>query len=105
MPPGGCVEPLKGSLPGRQRRYVRPSICDFFFLLQKLHSVSLGKNSLYLHKCSALGLRNDHVDVNSSEEADSGKDNESVGTTDLLGQETRKQEGTEEERNARGSSG
>ena len=76
---------------------MRLSICDFFFLLWNLRSVSLGKNSVYLHKCSALGLRNDHVDVNSSEEADFGRDNETVGTSDFLGQETRKQEGLEED--------
>ena len=82
---------------------MRLSICDFFFLLWDLHSVSLGKNSVYLHKYSALGLRNDHVDVNSSEEADFGRDNETVGTSDFLGQETRKQAGLEEERHSRAS--
>lgn len=45
---------------------------------------------IYLHKYLALGLRNDHIDVNSSEEADFYRDNEMVGTSDFLGQETRK---------------
>lgn len=65
---------------------MRLSICNFFFLLWNLRSVSLGKNSVYLHKYSALGLRNDHIDVNSSEEADFCRDNETVGTSDFLGQ-------------------
>lgn len=82
---------------------MRLSICNFFFLLWNLRSVSLGKNSVYLHKYSALGLRNDHIDVNSSEEADFCRDNEMVGTSDFLGQETRKQAGLEEERHSRAS--
>lgn len=97
----GTCTATKGSLRGLQGWYVRLSICDFFFLPQKLCSASLGKNSVYLHKCSALGLRNDQVDVNSGEEADCSRDNEAVGTSDLLGQETRTQEGMEEERHSR----
>lgn len=65
------------------------SISGFFSRLWNLHSVSLGKNSVYLHKCLALGLRDHHVDVNSSEEADSGKHDETVGPDGLLGRETR----------------
>lgn len=60
------------------------SICDFFSFLWNLYFVSLGKNSVYLHKCSALGLRNDLIDVNSREEADTRKDDEAVGANDLL---------------------
>ena len=81
------------------------SICDFFSFLWNLYFVSLGKNSVYLHKCSALGLRNDLIDVNSREEADTRKDDEAVGANDLLSQETREQEGVEEERHHRNSSG
>lgn len=73
MVPGPHAEPLKGSFLGRQRPQVRPDICDFFFLLWNLHSVSFGKNSVYLHKCLTLGLRNNHTDVNSSEEKIPGK--------------------------------
>lgn len=68
-----------------------------FILLWNLHSVSLGKNSVYLHKCLAFGLRNHHVDVHSSEEADSSKHDETVGPNGFLSRETRKQEGMEEE--------
>lgn len=70
----------------RGRRCVRLNTCGFFSRLWNLHSVPLGKNSVYLHKCLALGLRNHHVDVNSSEEADSGKDDETVGPDGLLGE-------------------
>lgn len=51
---------------------------------------------VYLHKCFALGLRNHHIDVNSSEEADSSKDDETVGPNGLLGHKTKKQEGRED---------
>lgn len=84
MWPLGHAEPLKGSFRDRHRGYVRPNICDFFFLLWNLNFVSLGKNSIYLHKRFALGLRNHHIDVNSSEEADSSKDDETVGPNGLL---------------------
>lgn len=77
---------------------MRPNIGDCFFLLRSFHSVSLGKNLVYLHKRSALGLRNHHVDVDSGEEADPSKDDETVGPNGLLGQETRNQEETEEEK-------
>lgn len=75
---------------------MRPNICDVFFLLWNLNFVSLGKNSIYLHKRFALGLRNHHIDVNSSEEADSSKDDETVGPNGLLGHETRNQEKSED---------
>lgn len=79
---------------------MRLDICDFF-VLWNLHSVSLRKNSVYLHKCLALGLRNHHVDVHSSEEADSGKHDETVGPDGLLSRETRKQENGRERRKSR----
>lgn len=75
---------------------MRLDSCDFFFLWN-LHSVSLGKNSVYLHEGAALGLGNHHVDVDGGEEADAGKHNETVGPDGLLGEETRKEEGVEGE--------
>lgn len=75
---------------------MRPNIYDFF-LLWNINFVSLGKNSVYFHKCLALGLRDHHVDVNGREEADSSKDDETVGPNGLLGQEMRNQEGMEDE--------
>lgn len=82
MAPAG---PSEGSFLGGRRRG-RLRTCGFFFQLWNLHSVSLGKNSVYLHKCLALGLRNHHVDVHSSEEADSGKRDETVRPDGLLGE-------------------
>lgn len=51
----------------------------YFFLFWKLHSVSLGKNTVYLHKCPALGLRDYHIDVSGREETDGSKDDKTVG--------------------------
>lgn len=53
--------------------------CGSFFLLWKLNSISLGKSTVYLHKCPALGLRNYHIDVSSREETECSKDDKTVG--------------------------
>lgn len=73
---------------------MRLDICDLF-LLWNLHSVSLRKNSVYLHKRLTLGLGNHHVDVNSGEEADPREHDEAVGPNGRLGQETGEPEGAE----------
>lgn len=57
-----------------------------FFLIWKLHSISLGKSTVYLHKCPALGLRNYHIDVSSREETECSKDEKTVGPNGHLEQ-------------------
>lgn len=75
----GSSEPSEGCFLGRQRRCVRLGRGNFS-LFWKLHSISLGKSTVYLYKCPALGLRDYHIDVSGSEETDAGKDEKAVGS-------------------------
>lgn len=74
----GSAEPSKGRLLVGQRGCVRLGRRSSF-RFWKLHSVSLGEGTVDLHKCLALGLRDYHVDVDSSEEAEGSEDEKTVG--------------------------
>lgn len=73
----GSTKPSKGCLLARQRGSVRLGH-RHVFLFWKLHSISLGKSAVYLHKCLALGFRNYHVDVSSREDAENSEDEKTV---------------------------
>lgn len=81
----GSAKPSKGRLLVRQRGCVRLGRRSSF-LFWKLHSISLGKGTVDLHKCLALGLRNYHEDVNSGEEAEGSEDEKTVGPDGRLEQ-------------------
>lgn len=80
----GSSELSKGCFLGRQRRCVRLGR-GYFFLFWKLHSISLGKSTVYLYKCPALGFRDYHVDISSSEDTDASEDEKAVGSDGHLG--------------------